>query len=157
MKTFAGSPGRDLQAGFTLVELMVTILIGSILLAIAVPTYTSQIRKSRRTEARSALLDLATREERYLSLNNAYTNAAVNLGYSALPQTIGSGYYQISIPNAPTAAGVGTVAFFKASATPIAGTTQATDSQCASFSVDSTGKQSSLDSSGNDSTSTCWN
>ena len=45
-------------AGFTLVELMVTILIGAILLAIAVPTYQAQIRKSRRTEARNAVLDL---------------------------------------------------------------------------------------------------
>jgi type IV pilus assembly protein PilE len=145
------------EAGFTLTELMVTVVIASILLAIAVPSYTTQIRKSRRTEARSALLDLASREERYLSLNNTYTNTAGNLGYTALPQTIGSGYYQISIPNAPTAAAVGVAAFFSATATPIAGTTQAKDSQCASFSVDSTGKQSSLDSSGNDSTSTCWN
>ena len=156
MKTFAGSR-TDQEAGFTLVELMVTIVIASILIAIAVPSYTSQIRKSRRTEARSALLDLATREERYLSLSNAYTNTAGNLGYSALPQTVGSGYYQISIPAAPTAAAVGTAAFFSATATPVAGTTQAKDSQCASFTVDSTGKQSSVDSSGNDSTSTCWN
>ncbi len=53
-----------LPKGFTLIELMVTIMVAAILAAIAVPSYTSQIRKSRRTEARNAVLDAAAREER---------------------------------------------------------------------------------------------
>ncbi len=146
---------RTREAGFTLVELLVTVVIASILLAIAVPSYTTQVRKSRRTEARSALLDLASREERYLSLNNAYTNTAGNLGYPGFPQQVGSGYYQIDVPNAPVAATATTAAFFSAKATPLG--SQVKDTQCASFSVDSTGKQSSVDASGNDTSSTCWN
>jgi len=47
--------------GFTLIELMVTVAIVTILATIAVTSYTSQIQKSRRTEAKSALLDLAGR------------------------------------------------------------------------------------------------
>ena len=152
---------RPRQAGFTLTELMVTITIGAILLAIAVPSYNGQIRKSRRTEARAALLDLATREERFLSLNNAYTNSSKNLGYSAVDtpvssQVVGSGYYQVTVPT-PTAAAVGTAASFTATATPVTGTSQVNDAQCASFTVDSTGKQSSVDGSANDTTATCWN
>jgi type IV pilus assembly protein PilE len=152
---------RPRQAGFTLTELMVTITIGAILLAIAVPSYNGQIRKSRRTEARTALLDLATREERFFSLNNAYTNSSKDLGYSPVDtpvsnQDVGSSYYQITVP-APTAAGVGTAASFTATATPVAGKSQANDADCASLSVDSTGKQSSVDASANDTTATCWN
>jgi len=48
-------------AGFTLVELMIVVVIASILLAIAVPSYMTQVRESRRTEAKTALLDLAGR------------------------------------------------------------------------------------------------
>jgi type IV pilus assembly protein PilE len=142
-------------AGFTLVELMVTVTIAAILFAIAIPSYNSQIRKSRRTEARTALLDLAGREERYLSTNNAYTATAASLGYTAFPQTVGSGYYTLAAPNVPAPA-AGTVASFTVSVTPIAGTTQANDAQCQSFAVTSTGKQSSADGGGNDTTSTCW-
>jgi type IV pilus assembly protein PilE len=154
-------PRGQRQAGFTLTELMVTVVIGSILLAIAVPSYTTQIRKSRRTDARTALLDLATREERYLTLNNAYTNSSKNLGYSGSDtpltnQSVGSGYYQISVTGVGAATAVAP-ATFVVTATAVAGTSQANDTQCFSFTVDSTGKQSSADGSGNDTTATCWN
>ncbi|TLY92132.1 MAG: prepilin-type N-terminal cleavage/methylation domain-containing protein, partial [Gammaproteobacteria bacterium] len=45
--------------GFTLVELMVVVAIATILFAIAVPSYITYVRQSRRTEARTAVLDLA--------------------------------------------------------------------------------------------------
>ena len=61
--------------GFTLVELMVVIVIASILMAIAVPSYKNSIRKSRRTDAKTALLDLAGREERFNS-TNGFLNAS---------------------------------------------------------------------------------
>src|ERR1700682_6449593 len=83
--------------GFTLVELMVTVVVAAILFAIAVPTYTSQMQKARRTDARSALLDLAGREERFFSVSTAYTATASQLGYAALGHPIGSGYYKIDV------------------------------------------------------------
>ena len=49
------------HAGFTLVELMITVVILAIVVSIAMPSYSVQVRKSRRTEARTALLDLAGR------------------------------------------------------------------------------------------------
>lgn len=148
---------RGRAAGFTLVELMVTLVVASILLAIAVPSYTSQVRKSRRTDARSALMDLATREERFLSLNNSYTADPASLGYNALPATVGSGYYTIDVTNVAAAAAgpPATNASFTITATPVGN--QAKDTQCASFTLDSTGKQASVDSGGNDSTTACWN
>src|ERR1700728_858913 len=79
--------------GFTLIELMVVVAVASILVAIAVPTYQNQIRHSRRTDAKTALLDMAVRQEKYLTLGNTYTATAANVGYSALPTLIGSGGY----------------------------------------------------------------
>jgi len=89
-------------AGFTLIELMVTLVVAAILISIAVPSYQSQVRKSRRTEARNAVMDLAAREERYYSVNNAYTNVALELGYGTdnaviTGRPIGSGYYTVSV------------------------------------------------------------
>jgi|HubBroStandDraft_1064217.scaffolds.fasta_scaffold01509_2 type IV pilus assembly protein PilE len=148
--------------GFTLVELMIVVVIVTILLSIAVPSYMSSIRESRRTDARTALLDLAGREESYNASMNAYTNVATNLGYTAWPQSIGSGYYQITTPcvaaygaalacdlnpNAPTGPS------YYITATPIAGTSQASDTQCTSFSVDSQGNQFST---GTAPATTCW-
>ncbi len=44
----------------------------------------SQIRESRRTEAKTALLDLAGREERFFSTNGStYSSATADLGYTA--------------------------------------------------------------------------
>ena len=53
--------------GFTLVELIVAMVILATLTAIAIPSYSIYVLKSHRTEAKSALLDLASLEERYFS------------------------------------------------------------------------------------------
>ena len=53
--------------GMTLIELMMVVVIATILMSIAVPSYMSQVRQSRRIEAKTALLDLAGREERFFS------------------------------------------------------------------------------------------
>ncbi|HEY2036541.1 MAG TPA: type IV pilin protein, partial [Steroidobacteraceae bacterium] len=141
-------------AGFTLIELMITVVVASILLAIAIPSYRSQVQKSRRTDAKTAALDLAAREQRYFSLQSAFTTSAQNLAYgnaaATFPMTVGSGYYSVNV-TAPAGANPPT---FTITATAVG--SQASDSQCASFTVDNTGKQSSLDSGGADSTATCW-
>lgn len=148
--------------GFTLVELMIVVVIVTILLSIAVPSYMSSIRESRRTDARTALLDLAGREESYNASMNAYTATSTNLGYPAFPATIGSGYYQITVSctaayGAGVGAGCGPNAIpgpsYYLTATPVAGTSQASDTQCATFSVDSQGNQFST---GTAPTTTCW-
>jgi len=140
------SPSRRV-AGFTLIELMVTITVAAVLVSIAVPAYTSQIRKSRRTEARTALLDLAAREERFFSTNSVYTIAPANLGYAgAFPVQVGSGYYRLDVTVNPT----GTA--FSATATPIS--SQAADAaQCGTYTIDQAGTQTV---SGGLGATTCW-
>jgi len=156
-------PGRVRPAGFSLIELMIVVVIGSILLAIAVPSYMAQIRQSRRAEAKTALLDLAGREERYFSTNgNAYTNAAVNLGYSALPVLTPNGYYSINVAcvaaqgaalGCDANAGAPTGPAYYLTATPVAGTSQAGDTQCTGYQVDSLGNQYAT---GTYTSAQCW-
>ena len=146
-------------AGFTLVELMVVVVIASILVTIAVPSYLAQVRQSRRTEARTAILDLAQREERFFSTNGAtYTAVPANLGYSgAFPQAVGSLYYQITVCSPACAPStIATAPSYTVTATPVAGQSQVNDTPCQSFSVDSTGRQFAFDNAGNNTTTTCW-
>jgi type IV pilus assembly protein PilE len=58
--------------GFTLVEVMVVASIMAILAAIAYPSYQESIRKTKRSEAQAALMQLMQQQERYYSRNNSY-------------------------------------------------------------------------------------
>lgn len=66
---------RKRNAGFTLVELMVVVVIASILAMIAVPGYRASVIKSRRVDAKVVLNDTAQRLERCYTQFGAY-NAA---------------------------------------------------------------------------------
>lgn len=86
--------------GFTLIELMITVVIISIISAIAYPSYIEYIKKSRRVDAKNSLLDLASRQQKYYSINNKYSLNANDLGYPSLPYDVisnGNSFYKISI------------------------------------------------------------
>lgn len=81
------------SAAFTLIELLVAVAVIGLLAALAYPSYTRYIAKSRRADAKTALLDLAARQERYFSVNNAYATTPAQLGYgsTAFPIDVLSG------------------------------------------------------------------
>jgi len=137
--------------GFSLIELLIVVTIVAILAAIAIPQYNTSVRKSRRTEAKSALLDLAGREERYFNTNNAYSSTPSDLGYgpvgASFPEVIGSGYYHVTV--AVTAAAPPVLPTYTITATPIT-TDQLKDTTCLFFTVTNTGQQTAT------TMPTCW-
>ena len=141
------TPSVPTSRGFTLVELMVTILVGAILAAIAIPGYTSQVRKSRRTEARNAVLDAAAREERFFATHNLYSQTGTDLGYATFPAPVGQ-YYTLTVACSAACAG------FTITATPVATGPQSKDTTCTSFTMDQTGLQTATPAANN---TTCWN
>jgi type IV pilus assembly protein PilE len=139
--------------GFTLIELMIAVAIVSILATIAVASYSSQVTKSRRTDARSALLDLAGREEKLFSVANAYSGSLSDLGYPAGPSAIvGSGYYQVTVASPDPLQG-GAAGTYAITAVPVPGGMQASDTTCTSLSVNQLGAQTST---GTGTVATCW-
>lgn len=63
---------RTKPKGFTLIELMIVLAIIGILAAIAYPSYRDSVRKSRRADAKTALLELASWMERNYTLAYQY-------------------------------------------------------------------------------------
>lgn len=78
-------------AGFTLIELMVTVTIVGILAAIALPSYSSYLIKGRRAAAQAFLMDVAQRQQQYLTDTRTYapTIAALSM---AEPSDVASAY-----------------------------------------------------------------
>jgi type IV pilus assembly protein PilE len=68
--------GVNRQAGFTLIELMIVLAVAAIIMAIAVPAYNDQVRKSRRSEALTQIENLRMLQERWRSNNTTYATAA---------------------------------------------------------------------------------
>ena len=53
---------------------MVAITIIGILAAIAWPSYTQQVVRGRRSSAKAAMMDIASREQQYLVANRVYAD-----------------------------------------------------------------------------------
>jgi type IV pilus assembly protein PilE len=141
--------------GFTLIELMIAVVIVAIIAAIALPAYTQQTQKARRAEARNALLDIAGREERFLSVSNAYSGLPTDVGYAGggWPINSSNGYYSITVTVPNPAFPAGTPSFL-ITATPIG--TQANDTTCVSFTVNQIGQQTAVNAGAVDTSATCW-
>jgi len=156
-RTTRGSPAHRGCAGFSLIELMIVVAIVAILAAIAIPSYQKYIRQSRRASAKTALLDIASREERWYATNNTYDASLTDLGYTGatgspqaiqVPNDTNEDYYSVSV--SVTAASGTTPASFTATAT--AQGDQVNDS-CGNYSITNLGVQTTTGSAASGS---CW-
>jgi len=66
------------NGGFTLIELMITMVIISIIASIAIPSYQSYISRARRSSATSGLQLAAQMLERNMTTNNCYNYKTPN-------------------------------------------------------------------------------
>lgn len=65
-------------AGFTMIEVMITVAVVAILAAIVLPTYTEYVTRSKIVEAKTSLSDMRTRLEQYFLDNRKYPAAPAN-------------------------------------------------------------------------------
>jgi len=84
---------RHLSTGFTLIEVMITVAIVAILAAIALPSYQDYVRRSKLTEAYSALADLRVKMEQYYQDNRNYGGAGAACPVAVTNQVTGSMKY----------------------------------------------------------------
>lgn len=60
------------KKGFSLVEMLIVVAIAAILATIAYPSFMEQIRKARRADAQTVLMEAAQYMERFYTENNRY-------------------------------------------------------------------------------------
>lgn len=138
------APGRSTCNGFTLIELMIVLVVVSILAAIAYPSYQQYVNRSKRSDGKNALLELASRQERFYFDNNTYTTSLSDLNYDS---TSPEGYYTLSI----AAGNSGNIATsYEMTATPAS---PFSDAQCGNLSLDSRGVK---DRTGSGPMDKCW-
>ena len=65
---------RRSQSGFTLIELMITVIIVGVLAAVAIPAFSSYVYRSRTTEATTILAEIRQRQESYRAEFNQYAH-----------------------------------------------------------------------------------
>lgn len=125
------------QHGFTLIELMITVVIIAILSAIALPSYSQYIIRASREAAQTELVQLANLQEKIYLNSNGYS-ASITAAYTGnsaggLGKTSGQTNdlkYNITV----TSAAPGQA--FTLTATPVSGSMQEGDGN---ITIDSTG------------------
>jgi type IV pilus assembly protein PilE len=93
--------------GFTLIELMITVVIVAILASVALPSYQSYLQRSRRSEAQQMMLSIVNRQQQYLLDARQYTDVigAGGLGIATqgwdctldAAKTCSNAYYDVTV------------------------------------------------------------
>jgi len=86
------------KKGFTLIELVTVVAIVAVLAALAIPAFLDSLRKSRRSDAMNAIMDIQMARERYRANNPDYGAAGTVTSLSA------DGHYSVSLitPSSPS-------------------------------------------------------
>lgn len=131
-------PARRREAGITLLELMVVVVIVGILASIAYPSYQTFTLRARRADAQQMLMDIAARQERYFGDEREYADDFGDLGYPAARIVSGSlqsddDYYLIELDRASPGS-------YTLTATP---TGNHSDTECGELTLASNGERGS--------------
>ncbi len=138
------------QYGFTLTEVMITMVVITILGAIAIPSYSSHMKKSARQQARELLLQAAVRQETQFMRTGSYAASMRALGYAGNTVPVGSGRYNVTVT-------ASTANSFTLSAAPTSVGGQDSD-PCGTFTVNHLGERGIVTSATPAPSATvCWN
>ena len=119
--------------GFTLIEVMITVVIVGILAAIAYPNYTQFVAKGARADGLAGVMHVANLQEQYYLDHRSFATDMKKLGLKEDPWVVENNYYKVDT----------TLSGDNYTVTATAVGVQATrDSACATISLTSTGTKS---------------
>lgn len=85
------------RCGFTVLELLVALVVGALLAAVALPSYLGSLQKGRRADAMVALQQLALAQGRWRSDHDTYAGSLAQL---QVPARSPAGHYLLRIDEA---------------------------------------------------------
>lgn len=130
--------------GFSLLELVITMVIVAILASISYPIYLQHLITVRRTEARTSLYELAHQLEQYYTENDSYEG--VTLAKLGMPSYTENGFYALRVVSQEHGYG------YLITAIP-QGVQAEQDNNCGALTLDALGKQGI---SGPGTLNECW-
>lgn len=141
------------EAGVTLIELLIVVVMIAILGAIAFPQYRDYVIRSNRAVAKSMLLQVADRQEQFFTDRKTYAADMTDLGYPADPFVVdraartapadgGDAIYQIALSDEGATT-------FTLTATSLNGQTD--DDECVTMTLNQAGQRASTPAGGD-----CW-
>ena len=99
--------GKELQrrsAGFTLIELMITVAVIGILAAVVYPSYQNYVIRAQRSVAQQLMLNITSREEQFLLDSRQYTGTLSGgifttppEGWTCTAAACGNGRYNVTV------------------------------------------------------------
>lgn len=114
--------------GVTLMELMIVVVIIGLLATMAYPNYRQYAARAKRNEAKAALLQVASMQERVYLQENSYTNDMLKLGFLVATNYItDSDSYTVTVTGASPANYTATATYRNA---------DEEASKCATFQID---------------------
>ena len=138
--------------GFTVAEVLTTLIVLGVLIAIAMPTWRNHQLRTQRAEAITMLVDLQKaqdlhfgRQARYAAADQLTAPSPAGLGLDA---TSRSGSYLLDLR--VTGDGLGYLATARARPGGVA------DSRCVALSIDQNGRRRAIDAAGEDRSADCW-
>lgn len=133
--------------GFSLIELMIVVAIIGIIAAVAIPSYSGYMTKTRRVDGISMLIATAGEQFRFFSEYNRFSDSMEDLGFGAdATAASDEGHYTVSIVS-------DTATSYVLTATPVAGGLQGNDTECAAFTLTSSDQKGTT---GTSDAADCW-
>ena len=92
------------HGGFTLIEMMIVVAVIALLGSVALPAYQNSVSKSRRSDARTALVTTAQLMERYATEHGSVGYSTATLNNTTGPTVVAkpasdNGYYLMTLGN----------------------------------------------------------